>query len=80
MRVINHKRKEHTVNNMQTIRFFMLALTAYKHAKLHGSSYLVLDNSGVTQLALFIALDREAWRVTQFAIETKLLKMEEALK
>jgi hypothetical protein len=59
---------------MNTIKFLLLAYTSYKHAKKHGTSYNAVTIAGVPQCTLFIALDREAWRVTQFAIETNLLK------
>lgn len=54
------------------IRFMRAAHIAYKMANLPGSRAGyggVCDEFGVPRVAVFTAFDREAWRVTQRAIE-----------
>jgi hypothetical protein len=54
----------------ETIQVLYSAYRAHKLAKLGiGSGYSALTVNGVPQVACYVAVGREAWRVTQIAIE-----------
>lgn len=53
------------------VRFFWLAYKVYAKAKVTGTNYAALTHRGVPQIACFVGVGREAWRVTEFAIEVK---------
>ena len=54
---------------MKWLLTMFAAHRAYKMACKNGSAYVGLTSRGVPYVACFIALDREAWRVSQRAIE-----------
>jgi hypothetical protein len=49
--------------------FLSVALKAYWNARRNGSSYSAITHHGVPQCAVFVALGREAWRVSLRAAE-----------
>jgi hypothetical protein len=50
------------------------AYRAYKIAEKSGTSYVVLCSHGVPQVAVFVGLGRDAWRVSQRAVQEFELK------
>lgn len=54
---------------MNFLFFMWAAIRAYRLAKRGGSSYVAVTNCGVPQIAVFCAIGRDAWRVSQRAIE-----------
>lgn len=55
---------------LNTLRFLKVALFLYRRAKEKGLGYCALTNSsGVPEVVVFVGIGREAWRVTQRAIE-----------
>jgi hypothetical protein len=53
----------------ETLRFLWLAYKGYVAAKEHGSSYSAVTVHGIPQVCLFIGIGREAWRISQRAIQ-----------
>lgn len=55
---------------MDTLLFLWLAWKTYKKAR-QGTNlaYIAATSHGVPRIAIFVGLDREAWRVTVHAIE-----------
>lgn len=52
------------------IRFIWLAWQAYQGARrCKGLYYASLAKDGVPDIAIFVGLDREAWRISKRAIE-----------
>ncbi len=50
------------------------AYRAYRIAQKSGSSYVAITSHGVPQIACFMAIGRDAWRVSQRAVEEYQLK------
>ena len=59
---------------MRLILTLWAAYRAYSIAAKQGSSYVALCSHGVPQIAVFIGLDRDAWKVSQRAIQEYELK------
>jgi len=56
-------------------RFLRIALRAYRQArKCQGVYYAAIEKNGVPEQALFVAMGREAWRVSVRAAEEFQLK------
>ena len=53
----------------ETLKFLWLAYRGYKTAKKHGSSYSAIANHGVPHICIFVGIGREAWRISQRALE-----------
>lgn len=57
-------------NAIEFVRFIRLCCFAYFKAKEHGTHYAALaSRHGVPTLCCFVGIGRDAWRVTQKAIE-----------
>lgn len=56
---------------MNLCRFLWIALRAYRVAKINGSHYVALTAHGVPQVAVFVGVGREAWRISQRAVEER---------
>jgi hypothetical protein len=54
---------------MQALRFALAAWRAYRLALKHGSAYVGIANHGIPEVTCFVAVGREAWRVSKRAIE-----------
>lgn len=55
---------------MRLLQFMFLAFTAFRRAeKVHKPQYFAIERHGVPDLCFFIATGREAWRISQRAIE-----------
>ena len=55
---------------MTVLRFLQLAYRAYLGAQKHGTYYCALTTRhGVPKICVFVGVGREAWRVSQRAIE-----------
>jgi hypothetical protein len=55
---------------IEAIRFLWLAWGAYRDAKKRGGvTYSAILCRDVPQVAIFVGLGREAWRISQKAIE-----------
>lgn len=53
-----------------TLRFLWVALRAFRMARKTGApGYSALTLHGVPVMAVFVGLDREAWRISQRAFE-----------
>ena len=60
---------------MNFLRFVAVCWKAWKKInKGHQTIYVAVVKRGVPNVALFVGVGREAWRVTQFAIEAKRVK------
>jgi hypothetical protein len=59
---------------MTALHFIRLCWQAWRVMKTHQCAYVVSNAAGVPNLALFVARDREAWRVVQYALESGLAK------
>lgn len=59
---------------MRLLWFLFIAIRAYRRAGEAGSAYAALTINGMPQVACFVATGREAWRVSQRAIEEFELK------
>lgn len=59
---------------MQLIEFMVAAYRAYQGAKAHGSAYTAVVSHGVPKVCVFVGIGREAWRVSQRAIQEYELK------
>lgn len=52
------------------LRFLFLALETYYRARRSGKPcYAALTVHGVPKVCVFVAIGREAWRVSQYAVE-----------
>lgn len=51
------------------IIFFYTAYRAYRLARHSGHAYAASTSHGVPQIACFVATGRDAWRVSQRAVE-----------
>lgn len=51
------------------LRFMWAALVSYKQARKTGTSLVVFCVNGVPEIACFVGLGREAWRISVRAIE-----------
>lgn len=49
--------------------FIRLALRARKIAKSGHPAYVGVTRNGITEMAIFVAFGREAWRISQRAVE-----------
>lgn len=57
----------------RAIRFAWIAFATYRRAVTGtGISYSAVTENGVPQLGVMVAVDREAWRVTNLALEAAL--------
>lgn len=57
---------------MKLFPFILLCWRAWARLQTKPTAYLTLENRhGVQEVALFVARDREAWRVTEFAIAAR---------
>lgn len=60
---------------MRFILTLFVAARAYRIAcRNNNTGYFAITSTGVPQIACFIGLDREAWRITQEAIDGARLK------
>ena len=60
---------------MNFLQFAFVCWKAWKQLKRVGISYsTAIDRYGVPRMALFVAWDREAWRVVQYAVESHLAR------
>jgi hypothetical protein len=59
---------------MNALRFIHLCWQSWRTLKRRRVAYVVCEEHGVPALAMFVARDREAWRVVQYALETGLAK------
>lgn len=53
-------------------RFLWLALVAYRAAKPSGTHYAAMTRHGVPQICIFVGVGREAWRISQRAVEERV--------
>lgn len=55
------------------IRFLRIALIAYRACKTEGGGthYAAVIRRGVPEVAIFVGVGREAWRISQRAIEER---------
>lgn len=49
--------------------FLQMAWRAYKLARENGTAYVGVEDKGVVQLAIFIGVGREAWRISERALQ-----------
>lgn len=56
---------------IELLRFLRLALIAYRACKTDGGGtyYAAVVRRGVPEVAVFVGVGREAWRISQRAIE-----------
>jgi len=59
---------------VNALHFITICWRAWKTLRACPVAYVTVNRSGVPNLALFVARDREAWRVVQYAVETGLVK------
>jgi hypothetical protein len=59
---------------MNVLHFLRICWQAWRTLKRKRMAYVVCEAHGVPAVALFVARDREAWRVVQYAVETGLAK------
>jgi hypothetical protein len=59
---------------MNLLRFLRITVHAYFQAKKHGAWYCAASNfAGVPQVCIFVGVGRDAWRISQRAIEEAML-------
>jgi hypothetical protein len=51
------------------LKFLFSAMRAYRLAKRSGTAYVGVTRNGVPHICIFVGVGREAWRITQRAIE-----------
>lgn len=55
---------------IESIRFVVLAWRAYQQARRMGRpQYSALTTHGIPQVCIFVGVGREAWRISQWAIQ-----------
>jgi hypothetical protein len=55
---------------VRMIRFLWLAHHAYLQAQKHGGTwYCAVTSHGVPTICIFVGIGRDAWRISQHAIE-----------
>lgn len=55
---------------MRFLRFLSVAIRAYRRAQRCDTAYAAYTVAGVPQIAVYVGLGREAWRVSHIAIES----------
>ena len=58
----------------QALRCARLAFLAYLNTSTHGASYNAFTHYGAPYLVLLIGKGREAWRISQFAIDVEAVR------
>lgn len=52
------------------LSYLYLCFRAYRLAKKHGLCFASITNRGVTEICVFVGLDRHAWVISQQVIES----------
>jgi hypothetical protein len=53
---------------IEAAAFLRIAWKAWNNAKSNGTAYAAVEKHGVPCLTMLVAVDREAWRVSNMAI------------
>lgn len=61
---------------IEFLESLIVFIKAYRGAKKSGSHYVAATSHGVPQIACFFALRRDAWRVSQRAVQEFELRRE----